>query len=121
HQPLGAVLLKSKMLSPDQLDDALRQQVGTGRRLGDILVERGWLFPHDLALALAVQLGLDYVDFQHVSVDPRAAACLKPEVGQRCSALGVRLLPDGTLLVAVGDPTRERLAEVRNAVNRPAS
>jgi hypothetical protein len=121
HPHLGAVLLRSKMLSPEQLDDALRQQVGTGRRLGEILVERGWLFPNDVARALALQFGLEYVDIQHISVDPRAATCLNPEIGQRCSAIGVRLLPDGTLLVAVGDPTSARLAEVRNAIDGPVS
>jgi hypothetical protein len=121
HPRLGAVLLKSKMLSPEQLDDALRQQVGSGRRLGEILVERGWLFPNDVARALALQAGLDYVDIQHISVDPRAATCLNSEIGQRCSAIGVRLFPNGTLLVAVGDPTSERLAEVRNSIDGPVS
>jgi hypothetical protein len=109
------------MLSSEQLDDALRQQVGTGRRLGEILVERGWLFPNDVARALALQFGLEYVDIQHISVDPRAAVCLNPEIGRRCSAIGVRLLPDGTLLVAVGDPTSAGLAEVRNAIDGPVS
>jgi hypothetical protein len=118
---LGAVLLKSKMLRPEQLDDALRQQVGTGRRLGEILVERGWLFPHDIARALASQFGVEYVDIQHISVDLSAAARLNSEVGQRCSAIGVRILPDGTLLVAVADPTSESLKDVRAAVGGPVT
>jgi hypothetical protein len=118
---LGAVLLKSKMLSPEQLDDALRQQVGSGRRLGEILVERGWLFPHDIARALASQFGVEYVDIQHISVDLAAASRLDAEVGQRCSAIGVRILADGTLLVAVADPTSERLSEVRAAVDSPVT
>src|SRR6478735_6704913 len=84
---LGAVLLKSKLLTPEQLDEALREQAGSGRRL----------------------------------VDVRAASRLHPEVGQRCSAIGVRMLTDGTLLVAVADPTSESLTEVRQAVDGPVA
>src|SRR6266540_5866852 len=36
---LGAVLLKSRLLQPEQLDEALNDQAGTGKRLGEILVE----------------------------------------------------------------------------------
>ncbi len=118
---LGAVLLKSKMLSPEQLDDAPVHQAGSGRRLGEILVERGWLFPQDIARALATQLGVEYVDIHHISVDLRAAKRLKPDVGQRCSAIGVRSMSDGTLLIAVADPTSESLKEVREAVDGPVA
>jgi type IV pilus assembly protein PilB len=118
---LGAVLLKSRLLSPEQLDDALRQQVGTGRRLGEILVERGWLFPQDVARALATQFGVEYIDIHHISVDRRAASRLDPEVGQRCSAIGVRFLLEGTLLVAVAHPTSENLKAVREALDCPVT
>jgi type IV pilus assembly protein PilB len=118
---LGAVLLKSKLLRPEQLDEALRQQTGTGRRLGEILIDRGWLFPQDIARALAAQFDFEYVDIHHVSVDPRAARRLDPEVGERCSAIPVRMLTDGTVLVAVADPTSETLAEVQHAIDAPVA
>jgi hypothetical protein len=118
---LGAVLLKSRLLQPEQLDEALNQQAGTGKRLGEILVERGWLFPQDIARALALQFGIDYVDIQHVSVDAGAASRLDPEVGQRCSAIPVRYLENGVLLVAVADPTSESLAEVQSRIPGPVA
>ena len=118
---LGAVLLKSKLLTPEQLDEALREQAGSGRRLGEVLVQRGWLFPQDIARALATQFGVEYIDIHHISVDVRAASRLHPEVGQRCSAIGVRMLTDGTLLIAVADPTSESLNEVRQAVDGPVA
>jgi hypothetical protein len=116
---LGAVLLKSKLLQPEQLDDALSQQAGSGQRLGEILIERGWLFPQDLARGLAAQYGIDYVNIQHVSVDLRAAACLDSEVGLRLSAVPVRFRGEGDLLVAVADPTSDALAGVQAAVSYP--
>jgi Type II secretion system (T2SS), protein E, N-terminal domain len=118
---LGAVLLKSKLLTPEQLDAALAQQAGTGRRLGEVLVERGWLYPQDIARALATQFGFVYVDIHHISVDPAAARRLDPEIGQRCCAIGVRVLDGGVLLVAVGDPTSDALHEVQRAIQGPVA
>jgi hypothetical protein len=68
-----------------------------------------------------MQFGVEYVDIHHISIDVRAAPRLHPEVGQRCSAIGVRMLTDGTLLVAVADPTSESLNEVRQAVDGPVA
>lgn len=117
---LGAVLLKSKLLSPEQLDAALEEQAGTGKRLGEVLIGRGWLYPQDIARALAAQFGFVYVDIAHVSVDLAAARKLNPEVGQRCCAIGVRMM-DGKLLVAVADPTSDSLHEVANSVDCPVT
>ena len=102
---LGAVILKSRLLRADQLDEALAEQQRSRKRLGEILIERGWLFPPDVARALASQHGLDYVDIQYTSVDPRAAATLNPDIGRRHCAIPVRFLTDGRILVAVSDPT----------------
>jgi type IV pilus assembly protein PilB len=88
-------------------------------RLGEVLIERGWLFPQDLARALANQHGVDYVNIQHVSVDPRAAACMSRAIGERHLAVPVRFLPDGALLIAVADPTSESLVEIQAAVAQP--
>lgn len=117
---LGAVLLKSKLLSPEQLDAALAEQAGTGERLGEVLINRGWLYPQDIARALAAQFGFVYVDIHHVSVDLAAARKLDPEIGQRCCAIGVRMM-DGTLLVAVADPTSDSLSEIRGAIDCPVT
>src|SRR3954451_20887801 len=113
---LGSVLLRSKMLKPEQLDEALEQQARERERLGEVFGERGWIFPQDVARALAVQHGIDYVDINHVSIDPEAAEALDPEVGQRYSAIPVRFLADGRVLVAVADPTSEGVVEVIGAV-----
>jgi hypothetical protein len=100
---LGAVLLKTKMLRPEQLDFALDRQRGTGKRLGDVLVELGLLYEQDISRAIALQNKLPYIDLSASGVDPRAAAKLNPDFGQVFRAIGVRLTEEG-LLVAVADP-----------------
>ena len=100
---LGAVLLQSRLLRPEQLDRALEVQRGSGKRLGEVLIELGFLYEQDISRALANQGGLKYLDLAASSVDPRAASRLNPEVGQRLRAVPVRFEAEG-LLVAVADP-----------------
>lgn len=116
---LGAVLLKSRLLEPQQLDEALGEQARTRKRLGQILLERGWIFPPELARALAEQQGLEYVDIQYSSVDIRAAALLNPEIGQRHCAIPIRFLSNGSVLVAVADPTSDGLGQIAAALGQP--
>jgi type IV pilus assembly protein PilB len=101
----GSVLLSAKLLRPEQLDHALEVQRGSGKRLGQVLIELGLLYEQDIARAIAIQHDLPYIDLEASSVDPRAAAKLRPEVGQSLEAIPVRFEPAG-LLVAVADPER---------------
>jgi hypothetical protein len=55
---LGRVLVEDGLLTEDQLDTALENQVRTRRLLGDILVELGFVSPSDVERALAIQAGL---------------------------------------------------------------
>lgn len=58
---LGEILLKHTSLSEKQLEDALVVQREKGGKLGDILIERGYLTPEEIQKALSVQLGLPFL------------------------------------------------------------
>ncbi len=45
---LGNMLLRAEILTEAQLGEALAEQQRSGRRLGDVLVERGWSEPQQL-------------------------------------------------------------------------
>lgn len=100
---LGALLVQSRVLRPEQLDAALDVQRGSGRRLGDVLIELGFVFEQDIARAIALQNDVPYLDLQASSVDPRAASRMRPDVGEWLRAIPVRFEDEG-LLVAVADP-----------------
>jgi Type II secretion system (T2SS), protein E, N-terminal domain len=101
---LGTILLRRGRVTQERLDAALDEVERTGRRLGDILLERRWLYESELAQALAEQTGLDYVDIAARSVDPEVAGKLARDFAEHFRAVPVRTTASGTVLVAVVDP-----------------
>jgi hypothetical protein len=58
-RPLGELLLSKELITKEELDRALSEQADTGRLLGAILVERGFVSGPALAIALAEQHGVE--------------------------------------------------------------
>ncbi len=105
--PLGTLIFREGLLSAEQLEDALGESVKRGKRLGQVLVERGLLDESQVARVLARQKGLDYVDLRETPVDPEAAALLGSETAWLTHAVPVTVT-DGTPLVAIEDPGDEQ-------------
>jgi DNA repair exonuclease SbcCD ATPase subunit len=57
-RPLGLLLVEQGLLTDDELEQALAQQQVTGKRLGETIVECGFVSPPDLSNALAAQYGI---------------------------------------------------------------
>ena len=57
-RPLGEVLLEREALPEAELEDALRLQRETGRRLGEVLVHYGYVSARELVAAVMDQHGL---------------------------------------------------------------
>ena len=73
---LGALLLREKLLSTEQLEEALAEKDETGDRLGEIVVRRGWLSGRALAHALAEQHELEYIDLAQTEIEALALSLL---------------------------------------------
>jgi len=56
--PLGRVLVRGKIISPDQLDRALEIQKNDPQRLGQIIVEQGYASEVDVLQAIAKEYGV---------------------------------------------------------------
>jgi hypothetical protein len=77
-------------------------------------------FEDDIARVLAEQANVEFVDIGVTSVDYRAVELLPREIAERLRAIPLRLHPDGTVSVAVADPTDETLLpELKLAMGTP--
>jgi type IV pilus assembly protein PilB len=103
--PLGALLVREGLLTTEQLESALAEKEGSGRRLGEIVVGHGWVPPASLAMLLAEQHALEYLDLGVERIDPTAATLLPEPLARRYGAIPIRFLSDSVVLVAVSDPT----------------
>ena len=101
---LGTVLLRRGRVTQERLDAALDEVERTGRRLGDVLLERRWLYESELAQALAEQNGLEYVDIAARSVDREVARKLPRDLAEHFRCVPVRMMSSGKVLVAAADP-----------------
>jgi hypothetical protein len=118
--PLGALLLAERLISAEQLELALLEQEQLRRRLGEILVDFGWVTSEQIALALAKQYDLEFVDLRTAAVDPRAPVLLEPEAAERYQAVPVGFLDGDVLLMAIADPTDVGACdEIRELLGRP--
>jgi MSHA biogenesis protein MshE len=103
--PLGALLVREGLISNEQLELALIDQQGTGLRLGELLVQWGWVDSAAISRALAEQYELDYLDLDAATIDPEAVSRLPAREARRRNAIPIRFLDDGRILVGVADPT----------------
>jgi type IV pilus assembly protein PilB len=67
---LGDILIQQGYITDQQLQDALEKQKTTKKRLGDCLVENGALTNEEIAKALNIQLGIGYVDLRGIDIPP---------------------------------------------------
>mgnify|MGYP001443694039 FL=1 len=102
---LGDLLIEQNLLTQDQLKLALEQQKLTGRKLGRIFVESGYVTEQGIAEALARQLRVPFVDLKQFTAKPDLVKLLPEAPARRFRALVLAQLPDGRLQVGLSDPT----------------
>jgi type IV pilus assembly protein PilB len=108
--PLGTLIFRAGLLGEEQLEDALREGMRTGRRLGEVLIERGLLQERDLGRLLAGQKGLPFAEISASDAEPAALEMLSEENARHQVALPLRH-EGGQLVVAVADPSNELMLE----------
>jgi type IV pilus assembly protein PilB len=102
---LGALLLREGLVTSEQLEAALLEQQRVQKRLGEILVEQGVVTSRQIAQALAAQYRLDFVDLTEVVPQREAIRRVPEAMARRYQVLPLRIVEDGSLLVALADPT----------------
>ncbi len=124
---LGRILLQKGLVTEPQLDEAFARHKQTGRMLGEVLAELGYVTADDLARALGDQLGIPFFDLgddfrlekAEVKLVPEAVArkyCLIPV--KKEAGLVVTLVMKDPLDVEAIDTVRSLThLEIRKAIS----
>lgn len=102
-QRLGDLLISAGLLKPEQLDEALALQKKTGKRLGSVVIEKGWVSDHDVLQLLSSQLNIPYVRLRSRAYDPDTVKLLEQDVARRLKVLPLFKVR-GVLFVATANP-----------------
>ena len=87
---LGDLLLENKVISKEQLETALADQRKSGRRLGRVLIENGYLTEDALLDFLSRQLRIPYVDLRRYTFVPEVVRLIPEAYARRFRAVALR-------------------------------
>jgi type IV pilus assembly protein PilB len=105
-QRLGDLLVKEKIITPEQLDRALKaQREGGGQtRLGSTLVQLGYVSDEEVTNFLSRQYGVPAINLQYFEIDPSVVKLIPVETAKRYQVLPLSRV-GASLTIAMVDPT----------------
>ena len=101
---LGDILVGQKIVSQEDLHLALEQQKRTGRKLGRVLVELGFVSEDQICEAIARQLNIPFVNLKFFNTSQEVVRRLPETQARRFRAI-VLEERGGKYLVGMSDPT----------------
>lgn len=103
---LGDLLVTSGAISEEQLVTALENQKATGRKLGESLIDLGYITDMDIAEALHRQLGVDMIYLSDIEISDEILQLVKESVLRKynCIPFAYSMLNMNELRVAMSDP-----------------
>jgi len=102
---IGEVIVDLGFADRETVEQAVAAARAQGRPTGQVLVELGVLRHDQLARAVAERFGLDYIDLSVYDLDMGAVNLIRSETAKRYQAIPVGYTDDGTLLLAMADPS----------------
>lgn len=116
---LGEILVRQGILTPERLEEALELGRRWQMRLGDVVTAKGFARPIDVQKALAVHLGLPFVDLRAEPADPALLSAADLPNYVRARAIPWRTSEDGTLWFVSSDPQATEAALRAEGIDGP--
>lgn len=122
---LGELLVQSKVITAEQLGEVLGSPREAGKKLGQVLLERGWITEAQLTQTLSLQLSVPWVSLYHIDFSRQLLNRLSRELADKYCLIPIfvrHVKGQGeTLYVAMDDPTNEEaLQEIARQAGLPA-
>lgn len=101
---LGEMLVQAKIITPEQLKEALEIQRREGGRLGQHLMKLGYVTEEQITQILSRQYGVPSVNLSKLEIDPEITNLVPVDVCQKYMVMPIRRV-GATLTIAMVDPT----------------
>lgn len=103
YKRLGDMLIEAGYITPDQLSEALKVQKASGKRLGETLTDVGLVAEKDIIDVLCLQLGIDFIDLSHTILPVELTSIVPKALAKRYTMVPVKATPD-EVVIAMADP-----------------
>ena len=103
-QRLGDLLVKEKVITQEQLEQATKLQKETHTRLASALVKLGFLSDEDVTNFLSRQYGVPAINLSYFEIDPAVVKLIPYETAKRYQILPLSRV-GASLTIAMVDPT----------------
>ena len=100
---IGEILRDAGIITPLQLELALREQERTGEKPGQVLLRLGFVNETELLKALGVQWKIPYVDLSSLVVDPKALQLIPEKMARKYKLIPIARQND-TIVLAMSNP-----------------
>ena len=114
---IGDKLVQYGYITEEQLQNALSLQKGTGKRIGEILIEHGLITAELLTHVLTELLNVDNIDLTPSNISPEAVQKVPQNICNRHKVFPYKI-EENKLYLAMEDPqNREAIQDVRRFAN----
>src|SRR6185369_10071836 len=103
-QRMGDLLVREKIISAEQLAEALKSQREGGGRLGSVLVKLGFLNDEDVTNFLSKQYGVPAINLSFFEIDSAVVKLIPHDTAKRYQILPLSRV-SASLTIAMVDPT----------------
>ncbi len=103
-QRLGDLMVKEKVITPEQLEQATKHQKENHLRLASSLVKLGFLSDEDVTNFLSRQYGVPAINLSYFEIDPAVVKLIPYETAKRYQILPLSRV-GASLTIAMVDPT----------------
>ncbi len=100
---LTEILIKNKLITQEQLAQALEVQKKKGGRLSDIIVNLKFIKENELILTLSQGLGFPLIDLKRFKIDYEIAKIIPVDIARHYQIIPISKMGD-TVTVAMADP-----------------
>ena len=100
---IGNLLVRSGVITQEQLDHALSVQAKAGGLIGQILVKNGYLDKKALFEFLQKQMGVDFVDVENIQIDEEVLQLVSSSIAKMHNLIPIEK-SNNALKVAMSDP-----------------
>ena len=115
---IGEILIQKKLISWEQLQDALEEQKKTRELTGEILIRKGYVPANLFYKALAEQYQLRFVELKRSRINPKALTLIPRSIAEKYTLMPIEITAD-SLFIGISNPRLWPEEELKELTHLP--